>query len=106
MEEMQRMKEDYNSRKWRRGGGMRTAPSFSRTYLSEYLALNFTGDQKKRWLELSTSSIPPSVVPPDRDTDRPLSLEEMREKVVENRARSVNDWSSCRAFSMQCDKLL
>lgn len=69
---------------------MLAAPSFNRTYLSETLALNFTGNQRKRWLELSTSSAPASVVPPDRDADKPLLLEQRREQVVENRARSVN----------------
>ena len=86
---MQRMKEDYNSSKWFRGDRMLAAPSLSRTYLSEQLALNFTGDQRNRWLQLSTSDRSPSVVPPDPDPERPPSLEERRERLVDNRARSV-----------------
>ena len=82
------MKEDYNSSKWCRGGRTLVAPSFSRTYLSDKLALNFIGNQRERWLEFSTSSTPPSVVPPDPDADTRLpSLEERRGKFVQNRAR-------------------
>lgn len=84
---MQRMKEDYNSSKWCRGGRMLVAPSFSRTHLSERLALNFKGNQRERWLDFSTSSAPPSVVPHDPDMDTRLpSLEERRGKFAQNRA--------------------
>lgn len=83
------MKEDYNSSKWCRSDRMLAAPSLNRSYLTEQLALNFTGDQRDRWLQLSTSNGPVSVVPPDPDPERPLSLEERRERLVENRARSV-----------------
>lgn len=68
---------------------MLAAPSLSRTYLSESLALNFKGNQRKRWLELSTSSAAPTVVPPDPDTDKLPSPQEIRERHIQNRARFV-----------------
>ena len=64
-------------------------PSLNRTDLADRLAQNFTGNQKERWLGLSTSSAPPSVVPPDPDTEKLPSLEQRREKHVQNRARLV-----------------
>lgn len=80
---MRRARNDYNSKKWTTSCRMFCPPSISRSYLSEALALGFEDGQRERWLELSTSSTPPSKVPPG-----PMKYEK-KEEHVENRARSV-----------------